>query len=152
MLHIKDCYIFTAAPTESDRSLLLVRSSKLRCNSIGYRYICIGYYMQVLELEIAVHTRKYVFSSTTYSQEYLQRGVSHLYELKIHQTARYRYISVVLGCPGGRRGDGCHPAPRAVLHPPGAMHGQVERQDKVRVLATKSQREREREREKERES
>lgn len=96
-----------------------------------------------------MHTRKYLFSSSTYSQEYLQRGVSHLYELKIHQTARYRYISVVLGCPGGRRSDGCHPAPRAILHPPGAMHGQVERQDKVRVLARKRQKETERDRKRE---
>lgn len=83
-------------------------------------------------------------ASSTYSQKYLQRGVGHLDELKIHQAARYRYISVVLGRPGGGRGDGRHPAPRAVLHPPGAMHGQVERQDKVRVLAGGSQRERER--------
>lgn len=79
--------------------------------------------------------KKYLFNSSTYSQEYLQWGVSHLYELKIHQTARYRYIPVVLRCPGRRRSDGCHPAPRAIFHPPGAMHGQIERQDKVRVLA-----------------
>ena len=105
--------------------------------------------MQVLEFEIAVQTREYQFGSSTYSQEYLQRGVSHLYELKIHQTARYRYISVVLGCPGGRGIDGCHLAPGAVLHPPGAMHGQVERQDKVRVLARKSWKETDRERQRE---
>lgn len=79
---------------------------------------------------------------STYSQEYLQWGVSHLYELKIHQTARYRYISVVLRCPGRRRSDGCHPAPWAILHPPGAVHGQVERQDKVRVLARQRKRDR----------
>lgn len=77
----------------------------------------------------------YLFISSTYSQEYLQRGMSHLDEVKIHQTARYRYISVVLRCPGRGRGDGRHPAPRAVLHPPGAMHGQVECQDEVGVLA-----------------
>lgn len=67
------------------------------------------------------------------SQEYLQRGMSHLYELEIQQAARYRYIPVVLGCPGWGRGDGRHLAPRPVLHPPGTVHGQVERQDKVRV-------------------
>lgn len=93
------------------------------------------YHIQVLECEITAPARKYLFSSSTYSQQYLQRGVSHLYELEIHQTARYRYIPVVLGCPGGGRGDGCHPAPGAVLHPPGAMHGYVKSQHKVRVLA-----------------
>lgn len=60
--------------------------------------------------------------------------MSHLYVLEIQQTARYGYISVVLRCPGGGRGDGCHLAPRAVLHPPGAMHGQVESQHEVGVL------------------
>lgn len=60
--------------------------------------------------------------------------MSHLDELEIHQTARYRYISVVLGCPRGGRADWCHPAPWAVLHPPGAMHGQVEGQNEVRIL------------------
>lgn len=70
----------------------------------------------------------------TYSQEDLQRGVSHLNELEIHQTARYRYISVVLRCPRRRRADRRHPAPWAILHPPGAMHGQVEGQDQVSVL------------------
>lgn len=68
--------------------------------------------------------------------------MSDLDELKVHHTAGYRYISVVLGRPGGRRGDGCHPAPGAVLHPPGAMHGEVERQDKVRVLGRQKERER----------
>lgn len=60
--------------------------------------------------------------------------MSHLDELEIHQTARYRYISVVLGCPRRGRADRRHLAPWAVLHPPGAMHGQVEGQDEVRIL------------------
>lgn len=76
-------------------------------------------------------------SSDTHSQEDLQRGVSHLDELEIHQTARYRNISVVLRCPRGGRTDGRHPAPWTVLHPPGAMHGQIEGQDKVRILREK---------------
>lgn len=70
----------------------------------------------------------------TYSQEYLQRGMSHFHKLKVHQAPGYRYVSVVLGGPRRRWADGGHPAPGAVLHPPGAMHGQVEGEDKVRVL------------------
>lgn len=142
-ISVSSCYIFTITPIVSDRSLSLF---KRLFKAQAEMWQCVNC-MQVLKFEIAVHNRKYLFSSSTYSQEYLQWGVSHLYELKIHQTARYRYISVVLGCPRGRRSDGCHPAPRAVLHPPGAMHGQVERQDKVRVLARKNQRERQTERE-----
>lgn len=75
------------------------------------------------------------FCLNTYRQEYLQGRMSHLDELKVHQTVRYRYISVVCRCPGWWGADECHSAPRAVLHPPGAVHGQVKRQDKVRVLA-----------------
>lgn len=77
-------------------------------------------------------------SGSTYGQEYLQRGVSHLDELEVHQAARYGDVAVVLGRPRRRGGDGGHLAAGAVLHPPGAMHGQVERQHQVRVLQGKT--------------
>lgn len=77
-------------------------------------------------------------SWSTYGQEYLQRGVSHLNELEVHQAARYGDVAVVLGRPRRRGADGCHLAARAVLHPPGAMHGQVERQHQVGVLQGKT--------------
>lgn len=67
------------------------------------------------------------------SQQYLQRGVSHFYELEVQQTAWYRDVAVVLRRPGRGRGDGRHLAPWPVLHPPRAVHGQVECQHKVRV-------------------
>lgn len=78
-------------------------------------------------------------SRSTYGQEYLQRGVSHLDELEVHQAARYGDVAVVLGRPRRRGADGRHPAAGAVLHPPGAMHGQVERQHQVGVLPGQTQ-------------
>lgn len=77
-------------------------------------------------------------SWSTYGQEYLQRGVGHLDELEVHQAARYGDVAVVLGRPRRRGADGRHLAAGAVLHPPGAMHGQVERQHQVGVLQGKA--------------
>lgn len=124
------CLLFVYS-LNNEYSLLISVILHLQWRSLQTRLISI-----TLKTACIQHTAYSALYKTfnTYSQQYLQWGMSHFYELKVQQAARYRYISVVLGCPGGRRGDGCHPASRAVLHPPGAMHGQVERQDKVRLL------------------
>lgn len=68
------------------------------------------------------------------SQDNLQGTVGHLHILVLQQAAGDADVAMVLWGPGGRRGHGGHPAPRAVLHPPGAMHGDVKGHNQVCVL------------------
>lgn len=75
----------------------------------------------------------------THSQDDLQGAVGHLHILVLQHAARNADVAVVLWGPGWRRGHGGHPAARAVFHPPGAMHGDVEGHDQVCVLKVREQ-------------
>lgn len=87
-----------------------------------------------MSIQLVQRSAKGLEGADTYCQEELEGAVSHLYVLVLQQASRDRDVAMVLWGPVGRGRHRSHHASRAIFHPPGSMHRNVESQDEVCFL------------------